>query len=126
MYCTHCGAPIHELDQNCSACGAPQNHGSGHGRAPGPQYAVGGGAPSPTYLVPSILVTLFCCQIFGIVAIVYSAIAMGKNSLGDFMGAKQAAGTAKMWCWLGFGIGFVIILAYVAIAIVSAAAGVNP
>ena len=89
-------------------------------------YAQSAGVPTPTYLVPSILVTLFCCQIFGIVAIVYSAIAMGKNSSGDYAEAAKAANTAKMWCWIGFGIGMVFVLIYAALAVVGAMAGTNP
>lgn len=81
------------------------------------------GSPSSTYLVQSILVTIFCCQIFGIVAIVYSAIAMGKNSSNDFSGAAYAAGKAKMWCWLGFGVGFIVAILYIALMILGAAAG---
>lgn len=119
MYCSKCGEPVHENDQNCSSCGQQvrANHGSpphmGHGA-----YAGHGGTPAPTYLVPSILVTLFCCQVFGIVAIVFSAIAMGKNSSGDYQGAQKAASTAKMWNWIGFGIGFAFVLIYAAMMIV--------
>ena len=86
------------------------------------------GSPSPTYLVPSILVTIFCCQILGIVAIVFSAIAMSKNSSGEYEEAAKAASTAKMWCWIGFGIGFVIIIGYAILTVLVGAAGVasNP
>lgn len=81
------------------------------------------GSPPPTYLVPAILVTIFCCQIFGIVAIVYSAIAMGKNSSNDYSGAMEAAKKSKMWCWIGFGVGLVIIILYVGLMFLGALAG---
>jgi Interferon-induced transmembrane protein/zinc-ribbon domain len=128
MFCHSCGAQIEDHSNNCPSCGASQ------GRSPdAPDPSMHNGAraynpawqaqtPAATYLVPSILVTLFCCQIFGIVAIVYSAIAMGKNSSGDYQGAEKAAGTAKMWCWLGFGIGLVVMLLYAALMIAGAAA----
>lgn len=112
MYCSKCGGPVHEQDRNCSQCGQPTSPG-GHGPM---------GTPSPTYLVPSILVTLFCCQILGIVAIVFSAIAMGKNSSGDYAGAQQAAKTAKTFNWIGFGIGFAFILIYAVLMIVGVVA----
>lgn len=62
----------------------------------------------PNYLVPSILVTLFCCLIGGIVAIVNAAQVNGKMASGDFKGARASSEAAKMWCWISFGIGLVI------------------
>lgn len=50
------------------------------------------------YLVFSILVTLFCCLIGGIVAIVYSSRVDGKWMQGDFVGAYKDAQSAKNWC----------------------------
>ena len=82
------------------------------------------GSPSPTYLVPSILVTIFCCQILGIVAIVFSAIAMSKNSSGEYQEATKAANTAKMWCWIGFGVGLIFIIGYGILTALGVAAGV--
>ncbi|MBO6513224.1 MAG: CD225/dispanin family protein [Phycisphaerales bacterium] len=119
MYCKDCGQQLNENQQHCDACGSA---------AQAPQMsaqpaAYASGSPSPTYLVPAILVTIFCCQIFGIVAIVYSAIAMGKNSSHDYMGAMESAKKAKMWCWLGFGVGFVVLAIYMALMFVGALAG---
>jgi len=66
----------------------------------------------PNYLVQSILVTLFCCQPFGIVAIIYSAQVNRKLQAGDYEGAVQASKMAKTWCWIAFG-------AFLAVAILS-------
>ena len=49
----------------------------------------------PDYLIPSILATLFCCQIFGIIAIVYSALASGEKSTGNYQKAISHANNAK-------------------------------
>jgi hypothetical protein len=121
MFCPNCGAQNADSAHACSSCGAslaaPQDP-----RMANRVNAMGGG-PVPTYLVPSILVTIFCCQIFGIVAIVFSAIAMGKNSGGDFAGAADAAKNAKMWCWIGFGIGLVFIIGYTILMVLGALAG---
>ncbi len=122
MHCTNCGAEIPEHANNCPQCGAGAGAPVGHAPAQS-------GPPAQTYLVPAILVTIFCCQIFGIVAIVYAAIAMGKNSAGQYQEAAQAAKNAKMWCWLGFGVGFVIVGAYMALmflGLLAGAAGSTP
>jgi hypothetical protein len=71
-------------------------------------------ASVPNYLVQAILCTLCCCLPFGIVAIVYAAQVNGKLQAGDYAGALEASGKAKLWCWIAFGVGLVtngIILA---------------
>lgn len=64
----------------------------------------------PNYLVQSILVTLCCCLPFGIVAIIFAAQVNSKLATGDYAGAVEASGKAKMWCWIAFGLGIVAIL----------------
>ena len=49
------------------------------------------------YLVQAILVTIFCCLPFGIVAIVFAAQVNGKLAAGDYAGAVQTSNQAKMW-----------------------------
>lgn len=49
----------------------------------------------PNYLVQSILVTLFCCLPFGVVAIIYAAQVNSKLQVGDYEGAVKASNTAK-------------------------------
>jgi hypothetical protein len=61
---------------------------------PPPQY---GGPPIPNYLVWSILTTIFCCQPFGIVSIVFAAQVSGKQASGDIAGALDASKKAKTW-----------------------------
>ena len=83
---------------------------------------MGGGATPKieNYLTQSILVTLCCCIPFGIVAIVYSAQVNSKLQAGDFAGAQKASDNAKMWGWIGFGVG--ILANIVAVGIQMAAA----
>jgi Interferon-induced transmembrane protein len=52
----------------------------------------------PNYLVPSILVTLFCCWLLGIPAIVYAAKVNSLIAVGDYEGARSASNTAKTLC----------------------------
>jgi len=63
------------------------------------------GTPIPNYLVQSILVTLCCCLPFGIAAIVFAAKVDGLASSGRIAEAQEASRKAKMWCWIGFGLG---------------------
>ena len=74
----------------------------------------------PDYLVQAILITVCCCLPFGIVAIVYAArvkafLLGGQNAM-----AQEASDKAKMWCWVGFGIGIVIGGFYMLILMVEA------
>jgi len=62
------------------------------------------------YLVESIVVTICCCLPFGIAAIVFAAQVNGKLQAGDIAGAQDAANKAKMFCWIGFGIGLLVNL----------------
>lgn len=76
-----------------------------------PQYQPGIAQSVPDYLALSIVVTVlsivcYCIFVvplaFGIVAIVKSAEANNKKSIGDYLGALQAANAAKTWAyWAG-------------------------
>jgi len=52
----------------------------------------------PTYLWQSIVVTIFCCLPFGIVAIVYAAKVDGLVANEDIRAAQAASNSAKNWC----------------------------
>ena len=86
MYCTNCGTPNPDNAKVCSGCAMPLAN-----PYEAPQAASGYSDYPPsniqTYLAQSILVTLFCCLPFGVVAIVYAAQASGKLSAGDYYGA---------------------------------------
>ena len=63
-----------------------------------PQYPQGGMPPHPdNFLVWAILVTLFCCLFFGIVAIVKSFQVDSRYNSGDYQGALKASKDAKNW-----------------------------
>ncbi len=65
-----------------------------------------------SYMVQSILVTLFCCLPFGIVAIVSASQVDSKWSAGDFEGAKVSSDSAKKWTNISFFIGLVGAVLY--------------
>lgn len=68
--------------------------------------------PMPkTWLVESILVTLFCCLPFGIAGIIYAAQVEGAYYAGDYKKAYSFSKQAKTWTLWGFAsIGICIIL----------------
>lgn len=63
-------------------------------------------------LILSILVTIFCCLPLGIVAIVFSAIGMSRESSGDYVGAESAARTARICIWVSVGLSVAIWVIY--------------
>jgi hypothetical protein len=83
---------------------------------PGPGAGVPGGPTIPNYLVQSILVTLCCCLPLGVVAIVFAAQVNSKLAAGDIAGAQDASQKAKMFCWIGFGIGLVVTIIWFAMS----------
>jgi len=67
-----------------------------------------GAAPAsvPNYLVLAII-TLFCCLPLGIVAVVFAARVNGQVQAGDTQGALDSSRKAKMFSYIGLGLGLV-------------------
>ena len=92
--CPECGEMIMAGAAKCRFCGAifdPRLKGTA---------AANRFQTVPNYLVQAILVTLFCCLPFGIVAIVYAAQVNGRVQAGDTQGAISASQSVKMWSWI--------------------------
>ncbi|ESQ91508.1 hypothetical protein ABAC460_05860 [Asticcacaulis sp. AC460] len=93
----------------------------------GPTVSGGSGHPDihnvPTYLVWSILSTLFCCLPLGIVAIVMSANVNNYKTRGDYKGAMQASNTAKNWVIGSVVAGIVCIVLYILLMMLGILAG---
>lgn len=51
----------------------------------------------PTYLVWSIVVTVLCCNLLGIGAIIYSTQVTTRYNRGDYEGAAKASNRAQAW-----------------------------
>ena len=122
MNCPNCGTNNLDNASVCVNCGRslmqppssytpppPASYGSGPGTGmPGPTI--------PNYLVQSILVTLCCCLPLGVVAIVFAAQVNSKLAAGDIAGAQDASQKAKMFCWIGFGLGLVVTIIWFAMS----------
>lgn len=66
-----------------------------------------------TWLVESILVTIFCCLPFGIVGIVYAAKVENFFMRKEYEMAQMYSKRAKNWTLWGFGIGLFGIMLYI-------------
>jgi hypothetical protein len=67
-------------------------------------------SPPKNWLVESILVTIFCCQPFGIVGIIFALMVNRNFAAGDYNGALQASNDAAKWTKIGFWIGAVVVI----------------
>lgn len=83
--------------------------------------SLSGQRPPRTWLVESILVTVFCCLPFGIAGIVNAARVETRFSCGDIEGARKSSQEAGKWTKIGFWIGVVwVVLCLALMAFVAA------
>lgn len=81
---------------------------------------------APTnYLVFAIFVTIFCCQILGIVSIVFAAQVNTKWNAGDFEGALNASKNAKLWAWIGIASSVAVALIFGMLSLFGVLAGLS-
>lgn len=71
----------------------------------------------PSYLTQAILVTMFCCLPFGVVAIVYAVQVNSKIQAGDYKGARESSKSAGKWCGYGFTVGFIVFILSMAVSL---------
>lgn len=112
MYCTQCGTPNDDRSKTCTRCGATLVLPGAASEQPAQKV--------PSYLLQSILVTLCCCQIPGIVAIVYAAQVNGNLAMGNYEKARRCSRLAFIWAWVAFGLGVCIGLGYGLLAMLGA------
>jgi hypothetical protein len=74
--------------------------------------------PPKTWLLESILVTIFCCLPLGIVGIINASKVESKFYAGDVAGANQASADAGKWTKIGFFVGLGISILYIIFVVV--------
>jgi len=62
------------------------------------------------YLVEAILSTIFCCQISGIISIIYAAQVNSYYAEGRYEDAQRASKNAKTWFLVGLIVGIISIV----------------
>ena len=71
----------------------------------------------PTYLVWSVIMTILCCTIPGIVAIIFSAKVSSKFYEGDLEAARRASRNAEIWIIISFVLGVISSTLYFPLAL---------
>ena len=71
-----------------------------------PPPPAGGSASVPNYMVPAII-SIFCCWPLAIPAIIFASQVNGKVAAGDIQGAQDSSRKAKLFSFIGLGIGLV-------------------
>lgn len=79
--------------------------------------------PPKSWLVESILVTIFCCLPFGIAGIVNAAKVESRYYAGDVDAAQRASANAKKWTLIGLGLGLSGVVIYVVLILLGFVAG---
>lgn len=77
------------------------------------------------YLIPAILVTVFCCLPIGIVAIVKSVNVRRSIENGDFATAEESSKAAKKWTIIALIVGIIWITIWVIVRIATGIAAAN-
>ena len=141
MNCKNCGAEIQENTKFCGSCGVkieteqpvfeePVYEQDYYYQAPAePVYAepvVPAEKPNTVLWIVLSAVEIFtCCQITGIISLIFSILGHIAADKGDFAEAEKKIKTAKIWFWVGFGLGILAILIYViCVGVLGFAAGV--
>jgi uncharacterized membrane protein len=126
--CPNCGTNNLDNASVCVNCGRSLMSGPAQTYTPPPpptggNYGGGGYTPGttggpqiPNYLWQSIVVTLCCCLPLGVVAIIFAAQVNSKLAAGDVAGAMEASRKAKLFCWIAFGIGLVVMIIWFALS----------
>lgn len=73
----------------------------------------------PTYLVWSVIMTVLCCLVPGVVAIIFSSQVSTKYYSGDIEGAKRASRNAEIWIIVSFVLGVLSATLYMPIMLIS-------
>lgn len=78
----------------------------------GPMQNNNGRPMPPTYLVWSVVCTLLCCMVPGILAIIFSSQVSSKYFAGDYEGAERASRRAEIWIIISFVLGIISATLY--------------
>ena len=111
MYCKNCRAQLPDGTKFCPNCGQSLSEG-------GPGMSYPRMEKPSTYLVLSILVTIFCCLPFGIVGIVYASKVDSCWYAGHVEEACAYSRKARNWSLAGILLNVVLWIVYVILILI--------
>ena len=151
MNCKNCGAELKEGALFCGNCGTKVEEAPVY-EAPAeyyqekyeeyqeqgtyippvmPEYAepvnvVSGEKPNTVlWIVLSVIELLSCCQITGIISLIFSILGHIAAEKGDFAEAAKKIKTAKISFWIGLGLGLLFVIVYAILMVIGVAAGIT-
>lgn len=90
------------------------------GAMPGGGFKEPAREPMPsTYFAWAVVMTIICCTIPGIVAIVFSSQVSTRYAVGDIEGARRASRNAEIWIIVSFVLGVVSAVLYLPMMLLS-------
>jgi len=113
--CPDCGNQVSSEAANCPNCGKPLNKTS---EAQGSKPESNNEPPPKTWLIESILTTIFCCLPFGIVGIVYAAKVESNWYAGRREIALNASKNAKTWTLAALFSGIAVAILYIIFVVI--------
>jgi hypothetical protein len=120
MFCSNCGNTVSDNAVICVRCGASLSN--ANQRRP----STANGRCPKTWLIESILVTLFCCLPFGIAGIVNATKVESLFNVGDVAGAESASSSAQKWTLVSLCVGIGVYVLVGVISIIGAATEEEP
>jgi len=120
MYCAACGALNDDNAFRCTSCSKKLLRSGEVLTSVDEDPGIG---PVAVPLAMAILSALFCCQPLGIVAVVFAALAMGRNSAGAYTEARGYSENARKWAKIAIGLGLVVQLIWIGMMIAGGFAG---
>ena len=93
-----------------------------------PEYpaepVVSGERPNTVLWIVLAAVEIFtCCQLTGIISLIFAILGHVAADKGDFAEAERKIKTAKIWFWVGLGLGILFVVLYALIFALGIAAG---
>jgi hypothetical protein len=99
MFCSNCGNSVSENAVICLQCGASLANTNQR------RHFAPNGIRPKTWLVESILVTLCCVNLLGVIGIIYAIRVESRFNAGDVAGAEDASSKAKLWTIISLCVG---------------------